>query len=651
MSLRRQFTLALLLVFTTLMLAMILVSVIGTRRYLEQQLASHAQDAATTLSVPLGQAFGNDDKVLAQTHVASMFDRGYFKSISVLGNDRNAILKREMPERIEDVPLWFIAWFPISTPTGEAFLGSGWRQLGKVLVVSQPTFAYQHLWRTATSLTGWIAGLCALALFLIQVMLFFILKPLRAIEKAAMDVQVKRFEPIAYRPRAPELATVVSAMNQMSRRVGEMLNAETARAQALHRKAYRDELTGLLNRAGYELALSELLAEKEQFALGAVVSIELDNLRMLIRGHGFAEGERIIRVVTENANAVFALLPSAKLARSNEFSFSFVAVDVSEALANQMAVDLHRRIVTGLHEIEHAGMVSVAMGAAFFYTTDSRAAVFARVDLALEAARQSSRNGLVVLAPETAGAGSRGSYAWRTLIQTALLENRLRMVYQAIRSLGPDHTEIQRESMARLVDTDGKLIPAASFIPMATRHRLMALVDRAAVRLVLAKLPRQAEESCIVAINLSSQSISDQEFLGWFAIQLDQLKERASKLAVEVPKFGVTNNLAAAFQLRALVRKHGAHFGIDNFSLDAEAMKLVRDMVPDYIKLTGSLTAELPKQEQVSELLKSFVALAHSLDVTVIAERVEDIAQVTALAATGVDAAQGYYFGAPTSTD
>jgi EAL domain-containing protein (putative c-di-GMP-specific phosphodiesterase class I)/GGDEF domain-containing protein len=651
MSLRKQFSLVLLIVFTTLMLAMILVSVVGTRRYLEQQLASHAQDAATTLSVTLGQALGKDDLVLAQTNVASMFDRGYFKSIHVLGNDRHPIVKREMPETIQDVPPWFVALFPISSPTGEAFLGSGWRQLGKVLVVSQPTFAYQHLWRTTTSLTEWIAGLCALALALLQVILFFILKPLRAIEKAAMDVQAKRFEPIVYRPRAPELATVVTAMNQMSHRVGEMLNAETARAQALHKKAYQDELTGLLNRAGYELALSELLTGEEQFALGTVVSVELDNLRLLIRAHGFGEGERIIRSVTQNASAVFALLPSARLGRSNEFSFSFIAVDLSEAQATEIVTDLHKRIMADLSQIEHTSMLSVTMGAAFFNKTEVRAAVFARVDLALETARQSSRNGLVVLAAEAANSSTMGSYAWRTLIKTALLENRLRIVHQTVRSLGPDHAELQRESMARLVDSEGKMIPAANFIPMATRHRLMADVDRAAVALVLARLPQQADESCLVAINLSPQSIADQEFLSWFADQLSNLRGRAAMLAVEVPKFGVTNSLSTALQLRALVRKHGGKFGIDNFSLDADAMKLVRDIAPDYVKLTGSLIAELSKQEFVNELLKSFVALAHSLDIVVIAERVEHVSQVTPLAEIGVDAAQGYYFGAPTSTD
>jgi hypothetical protein len=167
-------------------------------------LASHAQDAATTLSITLGQSLGKGDRVLAQTQVSSVFDRGYFKRIDVLGADRSAIVVRELPEKIEGVPMWFVRWLPIQAPPGEAFVGSGWRQLGKVMVVSQPTFAYQHLWSTSLQLLGWLLAICLAALAVLQGGLQFILQPLRAIEKTARDVQAKRFEQIAAaRRKAP----------------------------------------------------------------------------------------------------------------------------------------------------------------------------------------------------------------------------------------------------------------------------------------------------------------------------------------------------------------------------------------------------------------------------------------------------------------
>jgi GGDEF domain-containing protein len=114
-------------------------------------------------------------------------------------------------------------------------------------------------------------------------------------------VQAKRFLQIDMRPRAPELTSVVVAMNQMSRRVGEMLDAEAARAESLRKQAYDDDLTGLANRRGFELRMVDLLQGEHQFALGAVVAVELDDMRLLNRAHGFAAGERIIRVVSDSA--------------------------------------------------------------------------------------------------------------------------------------------------------------------------------------------------------------------------------------------------------------------------------------------------------------------------------------------------------------
>jgi hypothetical protein len=123
MTVRRQIFLVLSALFLAVLAAVLAVSVVGTRQYLEQQLASHAQDAATAISVTLGQALGKGDTVLAEAQVHSVFDRGYFKRIAVLGPDRQPIVSRELPEEINGVPLWFVRLVPIVTTTGEAFVG------------------------------------------------------------------------------------------------------------------------------------------------------------------------------------------------------------------------------------------------------------------------------------------------------------------------------------------------------------------------------------------------------------------------------------------------------------------------------------------------------------------------------------------------
>jgi hypothetical protein len=108
--------------FFAVMAAVLSVSVSGARQYLAQQLASHAQNAATSMSVTLGPALGRGDTVLAQAQVHSVFDRGYFKQISVLGTDRLVVFELVLPEKIQGVPAWFVRLAHIEAATGEAFV-------------------------------------------------------------------------------------------------------------------------------------------------------------------------------------------------------------------------------------------------------------------------------------------------------------------------------------------------------------------------------------------------------------------------------------------------------------------------------------------------------------------------------------------------
>jgi EAL domain-containing protein (putative c-di-GMP-specific phosphodiesterase class I) len=292
-------------------------------------------------------------------------------------------------------------------------------------------------------------------------------------------------------------------------------------------------------------------------------------------------------------------------------------------------------------------MVAINMGVAYFHQQDSRSDVFARADLAVETARQSDRNGFAVLGDVPDENNSLGSQGWRTLIQTALVEKRWRLLRQPVLSLSVPDKVLQAECMARLVDAHGALVPASHFMPMASRHRLMPEVDRAMVTLALQYLKDDQQGSEVVAINLSPQSIADAGFMDWFAIELKSLGQGGERLAVEVSEFGALRNRAATLRARDLVRRHKGKFGIDHFGLDPQALTLLREMLPDYVKLSGSLMDDVAAMESVSEMLQSFVKLAHSLDVMVIAQQVERAEQVAVLVSAQVDAAQGYYFGAP----
>jgi EAL domain-containing protein (putative c-di-GMP-specific phosphodiesterase class I)/GGDEF domain-containing protein len=548
-----------------------------------------------------------------------------------------------LPEKIQGVPAWFVRLAHIEAATGEAFVGSGWKQLGKVLVQSQPTFAYQHLWHTSTEQALWLLVFYAVSLGLMGGVLHFVLLPLKAIERSALEVQVKTFRPIDLKPRAPELASVVKAMNQMSARVGEMLDAE-----ALRKQAYDDELTGLANRRGYELQLTDLLQGEHPFSLGTVIAVEIDDMRLLSRVHGFAAGQELMLVLARAARGVFAAVAQPILARNNEYSFSFVVVDVSHDQATGLARKLRRVTLAGLAEFEPAQMVCINMGVAFFHQEDTRSDVFARADLAVESARQSDLNGFTVLPDSHNAHASLGSHGWRTLIGSELVMNRWQLLRQPVVRLRDTDELIHDECMARLVDTRGELISASTFMPMAARHRLMLDIDRAMVMLALAHLKAGGNAVGKLAINLSPQSLGEPSFIDWLKPQIDILPPaQAARVSLEVSEFGALRHPAGLRALRVLCRHCHVGFGIDHFDMAPQAVQMLRTTVPDYVKLSDALSHDLLEGEDSRELLASFVKLAHSLDVMVIAQKIEDHEQVAALLNVGVDGGQGFHFGAP----
>ncbi len=646
MSLRRQLFLVLSVLFMVVLMVVLWASLSATRRYLEQQLASHAQDAATALSITLQQTLGKGDKILVELQVSSVFDRGYFKQVVVLATDRTTVVKKDLPEKIEGVPVWFSRLLPIETTPGEAHISSGWRQLGKVLVVSQPTIAYQYLWQTAVNMSLWIVGIFAGSLMVMQLLLRFILEPLQWIENSARAVQEKRFEQIDRVPTAPELGSVVLAMNEMSRRVAEMLDAEAAKAEELRKAAYEDEETGLANRHGFELRLKDLLAGEVRFATAALIAIDLDDMRLFCRSHGFRDSLDLMLAVLKAVREQFSGQQLVLAGRINEYTFSFVITDPPEFELEKGAAGLRERIIATIARSPAAGLVSFSMGVMWFHPEYSRSEVFARSDLAVESARQSGRNALVTLSDKRDEAGALGSFGWRMLIKSALQEGRWVLAAQPVVLFGEPAPPLHSELMARLIDEKSNMIPASSFLPMAVRHRLMSDVDRALVTLGLDYLRRKGEDRR-VALNLSYQGVSDPEFMDWLGGALVSLKDSATRLSVELSEFACLRNVEAAQRTMALVRKYGAKFGIDNFGLDPQAVKLLRQMPPDYVKLAGGLVAEVAVDGIACNIVLSMTQLAHSLDVQVLAQNIESEAQVAALLAAGVDGGQGYLFGVP----
>lgn len=645
MTLRRQLFLTLSVLFLAVLAGLMVLNIKGTRDYLEQQLGSHAQDAATSLSLRLAQVMGRQDPVLTEMQVDSVFDRGYFQRIVLVDSQNAVLLTKELPEKVPQVPLWFTQQFPLNPPGGEAFVSSGWQQLGKVVVQSQPAHAYQYLWASSLEVATWVGLVYLAALALTHVLLKLILNPLSAIERTAKAVQEKRFEQIAGKPRARELARVVRAMNDMSRRIAEILDEEVSKAEGFRKQVMQDEVTGLDNRRSFDLRFAALLEGQDAVTHGLIVGVEVNGLKDFNTGTSYQKGNALLQAVGEHGAVVFG--PTVSIAaRLGGASFAFVLTGVTDDVGLHACQQFQSALDRAFQVLDGEDKASFSMGVVYFAEHRKKGILLAKLDMAIEAARHTGRNALHVLSDASGEQDGLGSLGWRDLIETALSEGRWSLMGQPVVMFANEavlHTEV----MGRLVDKQGQLVAASSFIPMATRHRLMPEVDKAIVSMAKAYLLKSVERKPL-AVNVSAQSLGHKPFDDWLRAQLRELGASARFMSFEVSCYGCSLDLDAARSFAAMVRMAGASFGIDRLGLDPVSAKVLRELPPQYVKLDSPLVIQAQGLQAAAEWVSSMVVLAKSLDAVVIAQGVESAEQVGHLCETH-DAGQGYHLGAPTA--
>lgn len=648
MTLRRQIFIAISVVFLGIFIVLTVLGIQGTRNYLEEQLGTHAQETASSLAHPLAQSLGKGDMALATTQLATLFDRGYFQRIAVLGTDGTVLLEKGLPPKIEEVPLWFSEMFALDVPAGEAFVTAGWRQLGKVLVIPQPTHAYQHLWLSTEKTAAWMLLAYLFALFLTHQALRYILNPLSQIEFSALEIQQKRFRQITVMPRALELARVVRAMNNMSRKIAEILDIESAKGEVFRKEAYQDGLTGLDNRRSFDLRLGQLFDGEIQFSEGALIGLEVNNLKEFNTEASYREGDAYLVALAGAARDILGE-KAMFLCRTGGASFAFAVIGLDTKAVSSLSHALQLGLLKAVTNEDGEVPISFSVGVVNFHPGDKRGQVMARLDLAIESARQAGRNACQYVPDATSGSGGIGSLAWRQLINDALVENRWILVGQPVVSLTTGAV-IHQEIMSRLIGSDGNLVPASTFLPMAMRHHLMADIDRALLSLVFNIVEaRGAGSSMHLAVNMSNQSLENGDFVQWLSGRLARLEQNVLPLSFELSEYACAVDMKSAQDFAAMVRSHRAHFGIDHFGLAPDSLQILRQLPPDYIKLDAGLVAEAPTNAVARSLLRSIVALANSLEIEVIAQGVETAQQVESLLQDQIGGGQGYHFGAPTS--
>ena len=640
MTLARQLFVGIFAAFVALLVGIEAISIRISKNYLEDQLDAHANETATALALSLGTRGASLDASVVNIMVNPLFDRGHFQSITVFSPNGARLFGRALEAREIDVPGWFTALVPLKGPEGEALITSGWTQVGKVVVQIHPGYAYRQLYDTALATLGWLAALFALALLAMRRYLAGILKPLRDIEQTALAISNRDFTSIATMPRARELQRVTLAMNSLSGKVRDAIQQESERAERLRREAFEDSLTGQLNRRGFEQAFAAMLENRSEIHSGAFALFFVTGLEEVNRVFGLAEGDAILKRLAD-ALAAAGDHGAPIVARWQGPTLAAVVPNIDAQLALAWANEQCAAFAKGLRDAGLAEGIRLSGGVSHF----------SGHDISLAPIAQAAETALAQATKNKGGAVLSSGYRETSLdlkaeIQSAIDARRITLLGQQVISV-VDGEVLQMELLCSLSGSDGKAIPASTFVPIASQYGLLPPLDRAVVEGALDALARIGSLPQLVSVNVSMQSIGDSGFRTALKELLQRNKRLSSRLIFEITGYAASRAPELTLEFAAEIRQQGARVALDNFDLDRNAMGIVHKLLPAYIKLSPGFTQEIGARAELRFMLEAMVRMLRPLEIPLIAQGVEDKGSTVILAQLGISGYQGYALGMP----
>lgn len=424
-------------------------------------------------------------------------------------------------------------------------------------------------------------------------------------------------------------------------------------AREMSYQASHDPLTGLVNRAEFERRLDQALdSPRGDSASHVVCYLDLDRFKAVNDSCGHMVGDNLLREIASLLRD--QVRDSDTVARLGGDEFAMLLIGCPLEKARQIAEDVCQAVSDynftwqdrvfdlgvsiGLVEIDHeSGTAETALSAA---------------DSACYIAKQQGRGRIhVYSARDELKARERGEIQWLQRVQNALKDNQFELYVQSIiATRGRVDTGPAAELLLRMSDESGKPVLPAQFLSAAERYQLMSHLDRWVVRAALTGLasdtPHLPEgRSC--SINLSGQTLGDDEFLEYVVDLLDHTGVDPAKVCFEVSETAVMNNIEHARRFINVLHGIGCRFALDDFGSGIGSFSQLRQLSIDYLKVDGSFTRDVEENGVSRDMLSATIKLSKSLDFLVIAEQVEDQASFDALRELGVDYIQGYVVERP----
>ncbi len=603
--------------------------------FVQTQLSIDAKHTANSLGLSITPAAAQNDIVLIETMIASMYDSGYYELISLRDPNGKILIKNYQKPLVPGVPKWFIEFLDMKAPTAYSNIMAGWSQFGVLHVRNSIGAAYVQLWDTFKDIASTFILITLLSFVVLYLSLKAILRPLVRVREQAEALQANDFIFQDKLPMTIELKEVVSAMNSMVEKVKSIFEKQVDSVKEYHELLYREEETQLFNRRYFTLNLQERL-KSEEYSAGSVVFFTLVNQNELKSDVGYQKSKilyesigKIVKDISkEDKKHIFSRIKSSDFA----ILLSNVMPDRAKQICNELQNKLHVNIKElGLDNEKYFFNFGIVTYNEQMQISD----IFSRADFALTTSK--SKGVPDVIIHEVDEDVILGREAWRKEIESAIRENRF--IFASQKSIDIDGNIFHHELFLRLKDKNGNIKSAGYFMPMINALSMYDDIDK----YVIDEATKLHVKKPLISlsINIGKDIILNASSLSWFKKSLKSLsKIKKAKISFETfASHEIPTEVLGSFSKR--LRRSGFGFGLDNFIIDGGSLKILQDINPNYIKIQSSIMLDLLEGESGNMVKQSFKTITESMDIDIVATGVESQDEKDRLKRLGIVYFQG----------
>ncbi len=423
----------------------------------------------------------------------------------------------------------------------------------------------------------------------------------------------------------------------------------------LAHQAFHDGLTGLANRALLHDRLDHALARSRRSAATvAVLFCDLDGFKMINDTLGHDAGDLLLIDVARRIEYNIRDGDTAARLGGDEFAIVLdeTTTDDTTTLAQRLLDTLREPFVVNGREIFVSASIGIAENRTKALDADE---LLCRADIAMYAAKSRGRNRIEVFEP-TMQTDLAARQALHGDLRHALQDGQLSVHYQPLCDLDTQTIE-SFEALARWNHPTRGLVGPNDFIPIAEEAGLIVDIGRYVFREACQQTAQWrtlpgAQNLCI-GVNVSSHQLADEHFVTDVQTALTEAGLPPTALILELTESTLLSDTSLVQARLEALKRLGIRIAIDDFGTGYSSLAYLHAFPIDFLKIDKSFVNELSQttNDQGLVMVRSIISIGHNLNLGVIAEGIEQTAQLDELRDAGCNTGQGYLFARPVPPD